>query len=138
MREEISEKVENPEFVKRFIEVCGTSRANEVRDLLGISYQAAKNYLEGRLPEACILQVIAERTPYSIHWLLTGRGKKFVEDTPNEDTLLLSRKLQEFVRREFREIINEMLSSQIENAQLKAVAISADYIKGEKVKKASE
>ena len=133
MPEEISKNVENPEFVKRFIEVCGTSRANEVKDLLGISYQAAKNYLAGRLPESGILLVIAERTPYSIHWLLTGRGKKFVEDTPNEDTLILSGKLREFVRREFREIINEMLSSQNENAQSKAVAISADYIKGEKV-----
>ena len=112
---------------------AAASRANEVKHLLGISYQAAKNYLSGRLPESGILLVIAERTPYSIDWLLTGRGGKFVEDTPNEDTLLLSGKLREFVRREFREILNEMLSSQNENAQSKAVAISADYIKGEKV-----
>jgi hypothetical protein len=137
MAEEISKKIENPEFVKRFIEVCDSSRASDVKNLLGISYQAARNYLEGRLPEACILQLIAERTPYSIHWLLTGLGEKFVENTPNEDTLLLSRKFQEFVRRECREIINEMLSNQNENAQSKVVVLSADQIKGEKVEKVS-
>ena len=126
-RKKFQKKLKIPEFVKRFIEVCGSSRANDVKNLLGISYQAAKNYLAGRLPESGILLVIAERTPYSIDWLLTGRGEKFVEDTPNEDTLLLSGKLQEFVRRECREIINEMLSSQNGNAQSKAVAIYRIY-----------
>jgi len=139
MPEGISKKIENPEFVKRFIEVCGSSRASDVKNLLGISYQAARNYLEGdRLPDSSVLMLIAERTSYSIHWLLTGEGKKFVENTPNEDTLLLSRKFQEFVRRECREIINEMLSSQNENAQSKVVVLSADQIKGEKVEKVSD
>ncbi|MGC2239085.1 MAG: hypothetical protein WA584_23220 [Pyrinomonadaceae bacterium] len=101
--------------------------------MLGISYQAAKNYLEGRLPDSGVLTIIAERTPYSIHWLLTGEGKKFVEDSPSEDTLQPSDQLREFVRRECREIINEMLSIQNEYAQSKTVVLSAEKIKAEKV-----
>jgi hypothetical protein len=126
-------KVENFYFVERFTEICGSSQAADIQRLLGISYQAAKNYLEGRLPDSNILLVIAERTPYSIHWLLTGEGKKFVEDSPREDALLLSGKLKEFVRRECREIINEMMSDQNENAQPKTVVLSAEKIKAEKV-----
>ncbi len=45
--------------------------------------------------------------------------------------LCRSAKLQEFVGRECREIINEPLSNQ--NAQWKAVALSADHIKDEKL-----
>jgi len=127
------EKIENLEFVGRFSEVCGSSQAADIKRLLGVSYQAAKNYLEGRLPDSNVLTVIAERTPYSIHWLLTGQGEKFVENSPREDTLLLSGKLREFVRHECREIVNEMLSSQNENAQFKTVALSAEKIKEEKV-----
>ena len=130
---EDSKKVQNAEFVSRFIEVCGSSQAAQIKRLLDVSYQTVKNYLEGgRIPDSGVLMIIAERTTYSIHWLLTGRGKKFVEDAPDEDTLLLSRKLQEFVRRECREIINEMLSSQNENAQSKAVALPVGDVIGEK------
>jgi hypothetical protein len=128
-----SNKIENLEFVNRFVEACGSSQPADIARLLDISYQAAKNYLEGRLPDSNVLTVIAERTPYSIHWLLTGQGDKFIEVAPREDTLLLSGKLQEFVRRECREIINEMLSSQNENAQSKTVVLSAEKIKEEKV-----
>jgi hypothetical protein len=127
------QKVENLEFVDRFTEVCGSSQAADIKRLLGISYQAAKNYLEGRLPDSSVLLTIAERTPYSIHWLLTGEGKKFVESAQTEDTLRPSDQLRKFVRRECREIINEMLSSQNEKAQYKTVALSAEKIKEEKV-----
>ena len=128
-----SNEVENLEFVNRFVEACGSSQPADIKRLLGVSYQAAKNYLEGRLPDSNVLTVIARKTPYSINWLLTGEGEKFAENAPREDTLLLSGKLQEFVRRECREIINEMLSSQNENAQHKTVVLMSEKIKAEKV-----
>lgn len=128
-----SQEAENSKFVDRFTEVCGSSQPSDIKRLLDISYQAAKNYLEGRLPDSSVLKVIAERTPYSIHWLLTGQGKKFVESLQSEDTLQPSDQLRKFVRRECRQIINEMLSIQNEHAQSKTVVLSAEKIKEEKV-----
>jgi transcriptional regulator with XRE-family HTH domain len=124
-------KVKNFDFVERFVEVCGSSQAADIARLLNISYQAAKNYLEGRLPDSNVLITIAEQTNYSIHWLLTGQGNKFTDGSPREDTLLLSGKLREFVRRECREVINEALSNS--NAQIKTVVLSPEKIKEEKV-----
>ncbi len=69
------------EFAKRFIEVCGTRHPTKIAGTLNISYQAAKNYLDGRLPDSKTLLKISDKTPYSIHWLLTGRGEKFVGQT---------------------------------------------------------
>lgn len=128
-----SKKVENFIFVDRFVEVCGSSQPADIARLLNISYQAAKNYLEGRLPDSSVLLVIAERTPYSIHWLLTGEGDKYVENTLREDTLLLSAKFREFVRRECREFFNEALNGQTETAQPKTVVLSPEKIMEEKV-----
>ena len=129
-----SRKVENFEFVSRFTEACGSSQAADIQRLLGISYQAAKNYLEGRLPDSSVLIIIAERTPYSIHWLLTGQGDKFVETAPREDTLLLSGKFRDFVRRECGELINEALSGYEESAQIKTVVLTSEKIVEEKVR----
>lgn len=128
-----SKKVENFNFKDRFVEVCGSSQAADIARLLNISYQAAKNYLEGRLPDSSVLLSIAEQTNYSIHWLLTGQGDKFVEDSLREDTLLLSGKLREFVRRECKELISEALSGQSETAQQKTVVLRSEKIKEEKV-----
>lgn len=73
-------------FVKRFIEVCGTNCPKVISEKINISYQAAKNYLQGkRIPEPYILLVIADQTPYSLHWLLTGKGDKFVYDSLKDD-----------------------------------------------------
>ena len=128
------EKAGNLEFVNRFIEFCGTSQAAEIKRLFGISYQAAKNYLDGvRLPETNVLIIISRKTDYSIHWLLTGEGEKLVKNSPREDTLLASRKLQEFIRGECREIICEMLSSQQnENARSTAAILPTKTIVNEK------
>lgn len=127
------ENIENSDFIKRFIEVCGSSQPVEVARLLNISYQAAKNYLLGRMPDSNVLILISERTPYSIHWLLTGQGKKFVETIRSEDTLPLSDQLREFVRRECMELIEEVLSRQIAAAQSKVVVLTSENIKEEKV-----
>lgn len=102
--------------------------------MLDISYQAAKNYLAGnRLPDTNGLLAIARETGYSIQWFLTGEGEKSVQTAPREDTLTLSAKSQEFVRGECREIINEVLSSQNENAQSRAVVLPTEKIMEEKV-----
>lgn len=83
-------------FVKRFIEVCGTNCPKTVSEKINISYQAAKNYLQGkRIPESYILLSIAEQTPYSVHWLLTGKGDKFVYDSLKDDLKGLIKSLTE-------------------------------------------
>jgi transcriptional regulator with XRE-family HTH domain len=119
--------------VDRFIEVCDSSQPADIARLLNISYQAAKNYLEGRLPDSSVLLAIAEQTDYSIHWLLTGQGDKFAQNATREDALLLSGKFREFVRRECKELINEVLSNQNETAQQKTVVLTSGKIKEEKV-----
>ncbi len=76
-------------FVERFVEVCGgTTEPAKVQRLLNISYQAAKNYLLGRVPDPHVLLLIAAKTPYSLHWLLTGQGSKFVFEQNTSDAVL--------------------------------------------------
>src|SRR6476661_5551002 len=86
-------------FVVRLIEVCGTAQPADIQRLLNISYQAAKNYLDGRVPDTKVLLQIAEKTPYSIHWLLTGKGEKLAEPAL-EDTPVLSDQMRELIRQE--------------------------------------
>lgn len=100
---------QNNGFLGRFIEACGSDRPRDVQRLLGISYQAARNYLRGgRVPDTRLLLRIAEVTPYSIHWLLTGRGKKFAEGVLSQDAPLVSRQLNELVRVIQVEVMNDM------------------------------
>jgi hypothetical protein len=123
------------EFTQRFIEVCGTSEPAKIQRLLNISYQAAKNYLRGRLPDPIVLRTIAERTPYSLHWLLTGHGPKLVSapDRMSEDTPLTARQVRELVRVECVEVINELMRSR-ESTQQKVVVLPSESVKSEKVK----
>lgn len=120
-------------FNERFIEVCGSAQPADIARSLNISYQAAKNYLNGRLPDSNVLLAIAEKTPYSIHWLLTGKGEKFAKASASEDTLLLSDRFRESVREVCRELINEILSSQNAPAQEKSVVLTSGQIMEEKV-----
>jgi hypothetical protein len=124
---------ENFSFSERFIEVCGTARPNEVAQLLNISYQAAKNYLQGRLPEAKVLKTISEKTSYSLNWLLTGEGEKFVKNSLKEDTLILSDQMRAFVRQICLEVVGEALSSRADSVQQKTVLLTPDNIKEEAV-----
>lgn len=128
-----SNNEENLAFAGRFLQICGTSEPAKVARLYNISYQSARNYLSGRLPDSYALLAIAEKTPYSIHWLLTGQGNKFVQKSIGEDTLPLSDQLREFVRRECRELVNEILSSDNETVQLKTVVLASEQIMEEKV-----
>jgi hypothetical protein len=100
---------------------------------LDISYQAAKNYLQGRLPDSSVLRTVAERTPYSLNWLLTGKGEKFVSQVPAENTPLLTHQIRDLVRKECVEVINELLGSRDLTKQ-KVVVLQSESLKSEKVK----
>ena len=123
---------EEAEFIKRFEEACGTSQPTNVKRLLGVSYQAAKNYLSGRLPDARVLKLIGEKTPYSIHWLVTGKGPKMIEEPSLDDTPLLARQIREFIRQECVEVINDM-SGVNQADQPKVVVLQSDKLMSEKV-----
>ena len=101
--------------------------------MLNISYQAAKNYLQGRLPEAKVLKTISEKTDYSINWLLTGEGEKIVKKSPDGDTLFLSDQMRAFVRQTCLEVIGEVLSSAENSAQQKTFVLTLDNIKEEAI-----
>ena len=122
-------------FIERFTEVCGTAEPAKIQRLLDISYQAAKNYLQGRLPDSYVLRTIAQRTPYSINWLLTGDGEKFVSAPVTEDAPLSARQIRGLIRSECVEVINEILGSR--EAQQKVVVLQSGSLKSEKVKESS-
>lgn len=126
-------KVEEAEFIKRLIEVCGSSQPAEIARLLNVSYQAAKNYLLGRLPDTNVLLTISERTPYSLHWLLTGRGAKLAEDIEKKGKEVFSDEMRAFVRRECLAVLNEISSGQTSIVPPKIVVLSPEKIKEEKV-----
>lgn len=123
----------NQDFVDRFTEVCGTSQPAKIAQVLNISYQAAKNYLHGRLPDSNVLKTIAETTPYSINWLLTGQGEKYVESAAVKDTLRLSDQMRTFIRRECLEVIGELLADQKDQAPAKVFVLTSENIKEEKI-----
>ena len=123
-------------FIERFTEVCGSSEPAKIQRLLDISYQAAKNYLQGRLPDSYVLRTIAERTPYSINWLLTGVGDKFVSSHVREDAPLSAGQIRDLVRSECVEVINELLGSR-EVTQQKVVVLPSGSLKSEKVKEST-
>ena len=123
-------------FIKRFVEVCGTSEPAKIQRLLDISYQAANNYLQGRLPDSYVLRTIAERTPYSINWLLTGKGEKLVLNPMPEDTPLSASQIRDLIRTECVGVVNELLGSR-ESTQQKVVVLQSGSLKSEKVKEPS-
>jgi len=118
----------NADFAARFAEVCGTSEAARIQRLLNISYQAARNYLGGRLPDARVLLTIAERTPYSIHWLLTGSGEKFSLPGGAEGTLPLARQISELIRREVEGAVSEALAKQPTEAEGRTIVLRSDDV----------
>ena len=125
--------IENSSFIARFIEVCNSSQPNDIARLLNISYQAAKNYLQGRLPDTKVLITISEKTDYSVTWLLTGKGDKFINDSIDQDTLLLSDKMRAIVRQTCLEVISEVLGNQDNKSGPKIVVLTSEKIKEEKV-----
>ncbi len=126
------------DFAERFIEVCGTSKPADISRLLEISYQAAKNYLNGRIPESGVLLAIAEKTPYSIHWLLTGNGTKHAVFGRAEDRPLAPDQFKALIRDECRKNVEELLSHPVSNAKKKVIVIKSEDIKDEKLVKNAE
>lgn len=138
MSSDNSVKKENIDFVGRLVEICGSSQPADVARILKVSYQAAKNYLNGRMPDSNILLIIAEKTPYSIHWLLTGQGEKFAETGKiQENTLLTPDALRTFVRRECLQVVGQILHDQTQSvetvSQPKIVVLTPDKIREEKI-----
>lgn len=121
----------DPLFTERFAEVCGTNEPASIQRLLGISYQAAKNYLDGRLPDTRVLRRIAERTPYSIHWLITGIGQKLISRTLPEDTPVLAGQIKALIRQECMEVVNKLLAER--EGESKIVVLNPENIRSEKV-----
>ena len=128
-----STDTESINFVERLIEVCGTSKPAKMSRLLDVSYQAAKNYLQGRLPDSNVLRTISERTDYSIHWLITGEGKKFVKTDHPQDRDIFTDEMRAFIRRECLDLINELAVRSEESVSPKIVVLSSEKIKQEKV-----
>ncbi len=63
-------------FGDRLKEAFGTTEISKIADKLGVTYQAAKNYVDGRWPSAEKLIDISRSTNCSLDWLLTGEGNK--------------------------------------------------------------
>ena len=133
MSSEKSKNSENFSYIERFVEVCGSSQPNEIARLLNISYQAAKNYLQGRLPDSKVLITISEKTSYSLNWLLTGEGEKLVKDESSRDTLVLSDQIRAFVRQTCLEVMSEVLGNVEDSPASKTVVLTSEKIKKEKV-----
>ena len=127
-----SKITENSQFSDRFVEACGTAEPAKIQRLLNISYQAAKNYLQGRLPSSEILISIATCTSCSIDWLLTGRGKKFADEAPAQSAPVPADQMETFVRRICVEVINE-ISGRQDVAQPKVVVLQSSELLSEKV-----
>jgi hypothetical protein len=125
---------ENTNLTGRLIEVCGTSEPAKIQRLLDISYQAAKNYLQGRTPDSNVLITIANRTPYSIHWLLTGEGEKLVSSPEDSDAPLSAHQIRDLVREECGKVINELLMESRGSTQQKVVVLQSADLKSEKIK----
>ena len=128
-----SNEIEKSGFAARFVEACGTSEPARIQRLLNISYQAAKNYLSGRLPDTKVLLLIAERTPYSLHWLLTGDGPKMASAASPADTALSVRQIKELIRAECVEAVNDILDHR--GGESRVVVLEPEKIRSEKVSK---
>lgn len=124
------------QFGKRFAEACGTGEAAKIQRLLDISYQAAKNYLGGRLPDPRVLLTIAERTPYSLHWLLTGEGEKFSLADSSSNTLPLARQISALIRREVEEAVDQALANMPATGGERRIVIAPEDVLAETARKA--
>ncbi len=120
-------------FAKRFAEICQTSKPAEVARNLDISYPAAKNYLNGKIPNTPTIIHISEVTSCSIDWLLRGIGNKFIENNGYQDTPQPSGELKRLIRDECKKVFAEMMNVQTETEKEKVIVLRPEDIKEEKV-----
>lgn len=119
-------------FIERFVEVCGGTREPaKVQRLLNVSYQAAKNYLRGRIPDSTVLLKIAQLTDYSVNWLLTGEGEKFVAGRVGAP--VTAGQMRDLFREEREKLISE-LGLVREPAEPKVVVLNSADLRSEKVR----
>jgi transcriptional regulator with XRE-family HTH domain len=110
----ISMPVEPLDIARRLAAFLGTAEPAEVARKIGIPYQSAKNYLEGRVPDTKALLKFKNSTGVSIDWLLTGEGEA------GESTELFAylgeqereaiEKLARLEKKEFDEFLQELVS----------------------------
>ena len=81
MSNEKSTITEKDDFSLRLKEAFRTNEVAEIARKLAVTYQGAKNCIEGRIPAPEVLIAISNSTGCSIHWLLTGEGEKFIINT---------------------------------------------------------
>ena len=121
-------------FTEMCSEICGSLQPPEIARVLDISYQAVRNYLNGRLPDASVLQKIAEKTDYSLSWLLTGKGEKFISIDYEEGTPILTDQMRALVRETCLEIISELGTESAVDANQTVVVLNSKLIKSEAAK----
>ncbi len=125
---------QNTQFGVRLAEACGTTEPARIQRLLNISYQSAKNYLNGRLPDPRVLLTIAERTPYSLHWLLTGKGEKFSIPARTDDTLPLARQISALIKQEVEDAVGQALAKVPAEAGSRRIVLSPEDVLSEAVR----
>jgi hypothetical protein len=129
-----SEDHKNTQFGVRLAEACGTGEPARIQRMLNISYQAAKNYLNGRLPDPRVLLTIAERTPYSLHWLLTGKGEKFSIPARADDTLPLARQISALIRQEVEDAVGQALAKSASETRSRRIVLNPEDVLSETVR----
>jgi len=116
-------------FSKRLAEAFDSDKPAEIAKKLGITYQGAKNYLEGRVPAPDTLVEIARSTGYSIHWLLTGEGPETLTGAtglePGEVAIYFGPKEHEIIqnmaaeaKRTFEDQVRELVLEHLEEKGL--------------------
>lgn len=70
------------DFGERLKQAYESHTVADLARKMGVTHQAAKNYVEGRLPAAERLLEISNSTGCSIDWLLTGLGTKYRSNVP--------------------------------------------------------
>jgi hypothetical protein len=132
------EIAEKNKFIERFIEACGSDEPAEIKRLLNVSYPAARNYLDGRIPRGRILLKIAANTDYSLHWLLTGIGEKVVPREPSiRDTPIPPAVTLESVREICVQVVSAELDRRL-SAEPKIFVLPTDQVKSEKAMEISD
>ena len=81
-----------------------------------------------------MLLVIAERTPYSLHWLLTGEGEKFSIPARSDDTLPLARQISALIRQEVENAVGQALTKTPVEAGSRRIVLSPEDVLSETVR----
>jgi transcriptional regulator with XRE-family HTH domain len=73
--------METASFGQRLRIAFGNAKLAEIARKLGVSEAAVKNYVGGRVPDSDKLIKISTLTNCNLHWLLTGEGPKFLNES---------------------------------------------------------